>query len=81
MAEPSFEQQLNELETLVNQLEQGDVPLEQALAAFEKGMALSKQCSTLLNQAEQRISELMNQATPSTDLTPRSDADDDRPAS
>ena len=61
MSEPSFEQQLNELETLVNQLEQGDVPLEDALAAFEKGMALSRQCSTLLGQAEQRISELMNQ--------------------
>ncbi|QGG79431.1 exodeoxyribonuclease VII small subunit [Litorivicinus lipolyticus] len=61
MSEPSFEQQLDQLESLVTRLESGDVPLAEAMAAFEQGMALSKQCSTLLNQAEQRISQLMNE--------------------
>lgn len=58
MEEQSFEAQLAELETLVSQLEQGQVPLADALAAFEKGMALSKACSEKLKQAEQRITEV-----------------------
>ncbi|MGB0958113.1 MAG: exodeoxyribonuclease VII small subunit [Litorivicinus sp.] len=60
MSEPTFEQQLDELESLVTRLESGEVPLAEAMAAFEKGMALSKQCSSQLQQAEQRISQLMN---------------------
>lgn len=58
MSENTFEHQLAELETLVKKLEQGDVPLADALAAFEQGMALSKQCTALLNAAEQRVTEL-----------------------
>lgn len=58
MSEPSFENQLEQLEALVTRLEQGDVPLAEALAAFEQGMQLSKACSQMLNAAEQRVSEL-----------------------
>ncbi len=58
MSDPSFENQLEQLEALVTRLEQGDVPLAEALAAFEQGMQLSKACSQMLNAAEQRVSEL-----------------------
>lgn len=44
MAEATFEESLEELEKIVARLEQGDVPLEEALDAFQKGMDLSKQC-------------------------------------
>ena len=58
MSDASFEQQLEQLEALVTRLEQGDVPLEEALAAFEQGMQLSKACAEMLNAAEQRVTEL-----------------------
>ena len=41
-AKPTFEEQLNQLEQIVNHLEQGDVPLEEALDQFQAGMKLSK---------------------------------------
>ena len=65
MSDASFEQQLEQLEALVTRLEQGDVPLEEALAAFEKGMQLSKACGEMLNAAEQRVTELTRSDSPS----------------
>ena len=62
MAEhPSFEQNLSQLETIVNQLEQGDVPLEQALDQFQKGVALSKQLQATLEGAEKTLTKMMNE--------------------
>lgn len=62
MAEqPTFEQNLNQLETIVNQLEQGDVPLEQALNQFQKGVALSKQLQTTLEGAEKTLTKMMDE--------------------
>ena len=58
MSETTFESQLEQLEALVTRLEQGDVPLAEALAAFEQGMQLSKACTDMLNAAEQRVTEL-----------------------
>ena len=55
MSETTFESQLEQLEALVTRLEQGDVPLAEALAAFEQGMQLSKACTDMLNAAEQRV--------------------------
>ena len=52
MANPTFEESLQELEQIVTRLEQGDVPLEEALDAFQKGMVLSKQCKDTLAKAE-----------------------------
>lgn len=43
----TFEESITQLETIVTQLERGDVPLEEALEAFQKGMVLSKQCQDL----------------------------------
>ena len=65
MSNASFEQQLEKLEALVTRLEQGDVPLEEALAAFEQGMQLSKACGEMLNAAEQRVTELTRSDSPS----------------
>ncbi len=59
MANPTFEESLTELEKIVNQLEQGDVPLEEALSAFKKGMELSKQCQDTLTKAEKTLTKVM----------------------
>ena len=65
-----FEKTLSELEDIVQQLEKGDLSLEQSLKQFEKGIHLARQCQDTLNQAEQRIalfSENQFPGTPTTD--------------
>jgi exodeoxyribonuclease VII small subunit len=57
---PDFEQSLAELETLVAKLEQGDVPLEDALKTFERGVALTRQCQTALRTAQQKVEVLLS---------------------
>ena len=56
--ELSFEASLDRLETLVAELEAGQVPLEQALAKFEEAMHLKARCEELLAQAEAKVEEL-----------------------
>jgi exodeoxyribonuclease VII small subunit len=56
----SFEKQLAELEEIVAQLEGGDLTLEQNVALFERGVALSDACKAHLNSAESRIQVLLN---------------------
>jgi exodeoxyribonuclease VII small subunit len=56
--EQTFEESLRRLETIVHQLEQGDVPLDDALNMYEEGIALSKACTEKLTQAELRIKTL-----------------------
>lgn len=58
-ATPDFETSLEQLETLVRQLEQGDLKLDQALAAFEEGVRLSRHCQQALQNAEQRVQQLL----------------------
>lgn len=55
----NFETALGELQTIVQSLEQNDLPLEEALTAFEKGIGLTSQCQQQLNNAEQRVSQLI----------------------
>lgn len=57
-AVPSYEQAMDELETLVERMEQGEVPLEEALKAFERGRALVLRCTAILEDAERRIRQL-----------------------
>jgi exodeoxyribonuclease VII small subunit len=57
---PDFEQSLAELEALVAKLEQGDVPLEDALKTFERGVALTRQCQTALRTAQQKVEVLLS---------------------
>jgi exodeoxyribonuclease VII small subunit len=56
---PDFEQSLTELEALVAKLEHGDVPLEDALKTFERGVALTRQCQTALRTAQQKVEILL----------------------
>jgi len=58
----NFEDSLAELEALVKQMEQGDLTLEDSLAAFERGISLTRGCQTALAQAEQKVSVLMQDA-------------------
>ena len=55
----SFESALEQLEGTVARLEEGEMPLEEALELFESGVKLSRQCSTTLNEAERRIEILV----------------------
>jgi exodeoxyribonuclease VII small subunit len=56
---PDFEESLTELEALVAKLEQGDVPLEEALKTFERGVALTRQCQNALRTAQQKVEVLL----------------------
>lgn len=56
----TFEQSIGELETIVNQLEQGELSLEQSMALFERGLALSYAGQDTLSKAEQKIQVLLN---------------------
>lgn len=57
---PSFEEQLTELEKVVEQLERGDLSLEESVSLFERGMVLSEACKEQLAGAESRIQVLIN---------------------
>ena len=60
--ERSFETSLAELEQIVTKLEDGDLPLEESLSLFEKGIKLSRECRERLANAERRIEILMKDA-------------------
>lgn len=55
----SFEEAMNELESIVNTLEQGELPLEEALIAFERATKLSRLSHQKLQEAEQKVQVLM----------------------
>ena len=56
---PSFEAALAELEALVARLERGDMPLDDALKTFERGVELTRQCQSSLKAAQQRVEILL----------------------
>ena len=56
---PKFEECLERLENIVNQLEKSEVPLEQALALFEEGVQLSTSCKKQLDEAEGKVEILL----------------------
>ena len=57
-----FEKALAELETLVERLERGDVPLDEALRAFERGVALTRHCQACLQTAQQKVEILLKRS-------------------
>jgi len=61
-ATPDFEAALAELEQIVERLEQGELPLEESLRQFERGVELTRSCQKALRQAEQKISILSRSA-------------------
>ena len=60
---PNFEETMSELQATVEALEKGSLPLEEALAQFEKAVKLSKSCQEVLQQAELKISQIAQDGT------------------
>ncbi len=71
--QPDFEESLHALEALVERMESDELTLEESLQEFERGMALTKQCEKLLDEAEQRVQIL----TAKNRLEPFDKASDD----
>ncbi|HXC58044.1 MAG TPA: exodeoxyribonuclease VII small subunit [Steroidobacteraceae bacterium] len=76
-ATPDFETSLQELETLVAQLERGDLPLAESLALFEQGVALTRSCHARLTEAQQKVSILLQQNGAPQDFDPDIDNRDE----
>lgn len=55
----TFEENLNDLEKIVSRLESGEVPLEEAIEQFQKGMILSKELQQTLQEAEKTLVKVM----------------------
>jgi exodeoxyribonuclease VII small subunit len=73
-----FEKSLQELEQLVEKLEHGELPLDEAMKTYERGFSLARECQTALQQAQARV-EILNREQPAVagdDATDR-DADAD----
>ncbi|WP_078597067.1 exodeoxyribonuclease VII small subunit [Evansella clarkii] len=59
--ELTFEEAMEKLETVVNKLEEGDVPLEKAIRMFEEGMKLSKFCHDRLQNVEKQMTQVLTE--------------------
>lgn len=66
----TFEAAVKGLEAAVARLEQSDLPLEEALACFEEGVKAVGRCQELLNQAELRVEQLVQDASGNTTVEP-----------
>lgn len=62
-----FEDALQQLAEIVKKLESGEVPLDESISLYEKGMKLSKECTVLLEQAEQKVRFLQQNEEKNTD--------------
>ncbi|APP06789.1 exodeoxyribonuclease VII small subunit [Vibrio harveyi] len=71
----TFEATIEELDSLVDQLENGDLALDDALRKFERGIALARAGQTKLSDAEQRVNILLSEddEAPLSDFTPESE--------
>jgi len=58
----NLEKSIADLETLVDELESGDLPLEKAMKKFEEGIRLTRQCQVALKEAEQKVEILVQSA-------------------
>ncbi len=65
-----FEAALKELEGIVEQLENGDLPLERALELFERGVKLSRECQKRLEEAERKVEILVKNASGDYEIQP-----------
>ncbi len=66
----TFEEALRQLETIAEQIEQGQIGLEESIAKYEEGMAMVQHCRQILNTAEQRIQQIQAGADGSLSVTP-----------
>jgi exodeoxyribonuclease VII small subunit len=60
----TFEAKLSELEALVEQLESGELELADSLDRFKRGIELSKECRSMLDEAQQTVDEIIDQDAP-----------------
>ncbi|UCG13598.1 MAG: exodeoxyribonuclease VII small subunit [Deltaproteobacteria bacterium] len=72
-----FEEALQKLEAIVAQMEEGDLPLEETLKAFEEGVRLVKFCTGKLDEAERKVEKLIRDQAGKLQTTPFTEADDD----
>lgn len=63
----SFEEAIKELTSIVGKIEQGEIPLQDSLTQYERGMALIKHCQNILRTAEKRIEKISEQNLESKD--------------
>ncbi len=75
MAEPKFEKDLERLEGIVQALEDGGLPLDDALKRFEEGIRLAKRCERALQDAEKKIELLTKNADGDLEAQPFDDAE------
>ena len=57
--EQSFEEAMEELEGLISTMESGNLSIEESLTAYERGVKLTKHCKQILENAQQRVTQLM----------------------
>lgn len=74
---PSFEQSLEDLESIIARVESGEVGLEKSIEEYERGVELIKRCRAILERAEQRIQHLSLEDLESAGGSSRPDAPDD----
>jgi exodeoxyribonuclease VII small subunit len=60
----TFEQAIHQLKEIVGRIEQGEIPLQDSLEQYEKGMALIKHCRDILQKAEKRIEKISKEEPP-----------------
>ena len=61
MKEVKFEEKMKKLETIANELEKGDLSLEESVSKFEEGMKISKECNEIIQNTEKKITMLLQQ--------------------
>ena len=71
----TFEQAIQQLKAIVDRIEQGEIPLQDSLEQYEKGMALIKHCRDILQKAEKRIEKISKEEPPE----PQKEEDDSEP--
>ena len=72
-----FEEALQKLEAIVAKMEEGNLPLEEALEAFEEGVKLAKYCTGKLDEAERKVEKLIRDQACKIQTTPFSEEGDD----
>nr|WP_197017792.1 exodeoxyribonuclease VII small subunit [Alkalibacterium sp. AK22] len=60
--EKTFDEAMKELESIVDKLEQGDVPLEEALDQFQEGIKLSRHCKNIIEEAEKTVTQMVSES-------------------
>ena len=72
-----FEEALQKLEAIVAQMEEGDLPLEETLKAFEEGVRLARFCAGKLDEAERKVEKLMRDQAGKLQTTSFTEEEDD----